>query len=123
LGVFKNKVIADIPGLIEGASLGRGLGISFLKHIEKVGTLLHCISSESSDPIKDYGLIRKELGEYNQVLLEKTEVILITKSDLTDKKKISDFKKKFKSKVQKVLPVSIHDWESVEELKRLIAGL
>ncbi|MBI2338470.1 GTPase ObgE [Candidatus Daviesbacteria bacterium] len=59
LGVLQGKVIADIPGLIEGASEGRGLGHKFLKHIEKVKLLIHCISSESENPLKDYKIIRE----------------------------------------------------------------
>lgn len=118
LGMFDGKVIADIPGLIEGASGGRGLGVSFLKHIEKVGTLLHCVSSETSDPLADYKVIRKELESYNKELLKKPETVLITKSDLTDQKTIEKITKKLKNKAEKVLPVSIYDWESVEKLKR-----
>ena len=67
LGVMKigqtKQMIADIPGIIEGASLGKGLGIKFLKHIEKVETLLHCISCESADPLGDYKTVRKELED------------------------------------------------------------
>src|SRR3990172_2361012 len=120
LGVFKGFVIADIPGLIEGASAGRGLGVSFLKHIEKVGVLLHCISSETGDPEADYKTIRKELKNYNKELLKKQEIILITKSDLTDAKTIEKISKKLKNKARKVLTVSIHDWESIEELKNVL---
>lgn len=120
LGMLNNKVLADIPGLIEGASVGKGLGHKFLKHIEKVKLLLHCISSESEDPIKDYKIIQKELKEYNPLLLEKQEIILLTKSDLLDEK---DLEKKLKSlaKTQKqIIPVSIHNWESLQSLIKLL---
>ena len=120
LGVCEKKFLADIPGLIEGASQGKGLGIRFLKHIEKVGVILHCISSESSHLIKDYNVVRSEIGKYSKELLKKTEVILLTKSDLVDKKKIEKDIKKLKTKAKKVLPVSIYDWESLEKLKDLI---
>jgi GTP-binding protein len=120
LGVFADKIIADIPGLIEGASLGRGLGISFLKHIEKVGLLIHCISCESGSPLADYGIIRKELGKYNKKLLEKPEIILITKSDLADTSKIKKIMDKLKSKSDNVQSVSIHNWESLEGLKNFL---
>ncbi len=121
LGVFKGKVIADIPGLIEGASEERGLGVSFLKHIEKVGVLLHCISSETIDPVADYKTILEELKNYNKELLKKSEIILITKSDLTDSHNIEKIVKKIKNKTKKVLIVSIHDWESIEKLKTVLS--
>ena len=121
LGVFKGKVIADIPGLIEGASFGRGLGISFLKHIEKVGTLLHCISSESKNPTKDYETFAKEMKSFNEKLTKKPEIILITKSDLTDAKALSIMKRKLKKYAPRIITVSIHDWDSIEELKNLIS--
>lgn len=111
LGVFRGRIIADIPGLIEGASSGKGLGTSFLKHIEKVKILIHCISSESEDIKKDYDTVRKELSSYNQVLISKREIILITKSDLV--KKVPNFKKS--------IPISIHDWNSIERLKGILS--
>lgn len=120
LGVCKDKFLADIPGLIEGASEGKGLGIRFLKHIEKVGVILHCISSESSDLIKDYDIVRSEIGKYSPELSKKTEVVLLTKSDLIDNKTIEKDIKTLKTKAKKVLAVSIYDWESLEKLKKLI---
>lgn len=81
-GGYRRVVIADIPGLIEGASQGKGLGIKFLKHVEKVNLLLHCISCESVDIAGDYEKVRDELGKYNPELLKKAELILITKCDL-----------------------------------------
>ncbi len=121
LGVLEGKVLADIPGLIEGASDGKGLGVSFLKHIEKVGVLLHCISSESQDPLQDYKTIRQEMGNYNKELLTKKEILLITKSDLVDKSVITKLTKQFAKKGGVVIAVSIHDWESLQKLKQLIS--
>ena len=120
IGVFEKKFLADIPGLIEGASSGKGLGIGFLKHIEKVGMLLHCISCESVEPEKDYETIRRELGAFNSELLNKKEVILLTKSDMVDKKTLKEMVSQMKTRNKKVMPVSIHDWESLEKLKKLI---
>lgn len=120
IGVFKSQFLADIPGLIEGASKGRGLGIGFLKHIEKVDTLLHCISADSKNPIKDYGIVRQELSTYNSDLLKKSEILLVTKSDLVDKKVLKAIIRKLSTLNPKILPVSIHDWESLERLKLLI---
>lgn len=120
LGVFDRKLIADIPGLIEGASQGRGLGISFLKHIEKVGLILHCISSETQKPLSDYKTIRNELFNYNGKLLEKQEIILITKSDLVDVKTIENIKKSLNDISKNILAVSIYDPESIVKLKELL---
>jgi GTP-binding protein len=78
----QNRIIlADIPGLIEGASAGKGLGDKFLKHIEKVKVILHCISCETADLPGDYQKIRKELEDYNPALLAKKEIIILTKMD------------------------------------------
>lgn len=108
LGVLNGHIIADIPGLIEGASDGKGLGIKFLKHIEKVKVLIHCIDSQSEDFDKDYKTVRNELEKYNKEMLKKKEIILLTKSDLIDEKKT------FKN----ALSISIHDFESIENLKK-----
>ncbi len=120
LGVLDGRVIADLPGLIEGAAKGRGLGIKFLKHIEKVGLLLHCISAETKDLKKDYQVIRKELGEYNPNLLEKKEIVLLTKTDLVDKKDLKEKIKILRKLNKDVIEVSIHDWESLEKLKKIL---
>jgi GTP-binding protein len=86
LGVMKNgKIIADIPGLIEGAASGKGLGIKFLKHIERTNLLVHCLAADSLDLKKDYQTIRQELTNYSSALIKKPELIVITKSDLVDK--------------------------------------
>lgn len=82
LGVYYDLVLADLPGLIDGASVGKGLGVKFLRHIERTKVLFHLISSESPDPILDYKTIRAELGKYNSALLEKPEYIFLSKSDL-----------------------------------------
>lgn len=127
LGVLKSKVLADIPGLIEGASEGKGLGIKFLKHIEKVKLLLHCIDSTSLDVVRDYEIVRNELKNFNPELLDKEEIILLTKSDLIDPDLIgvekNDLEKKIKElkKLKKeLLVVSIHDYDSLENLKKLL---
>jgi len=115
LGTLDKIVIADIPGLIEGASTGKGLGIKFLKHIRRTKTLLHCISLESTNMQADYNVIRQELGNYNQELLDKKEVLIFTKSDTISPDEI---KKKIKTfKGRESLMVSIHDFESLEQLK------
>ena len=118
LGDFNGNIIADIPGLIEGAAEGKGLGMKFLKHIEKVELLLHCISLESENVETDYKIITRELEKFSPKLLEKKRIILLTKTDLvttgTVKKQISKLKK-FK---HPIIAVSIHDYESMQELHK-----
>src|SRR3989337_2247279 len=103
LGVIDGKVLADIPGLIEGASTGKGLGIKFLKHIEKVYLLLHCISAESDNLESDYRIVREELRKFNPQLTEKSEIILLTKSDVADVD-VLEKKRKILAEFGKVFP-------------------
>jgi len=78
--------MADIPGIIEGASEGRGLGLRFLRHIERNSLLLFMIPADSEDIIKEYKILSAELAKYNPDLAEKTRVLAITKCDLTAEK-------------------------------------
>jgi GTP-binding protein len=122
LGTLDGKVLADIPGLIEGASTGKGLGTRFLKHVEKVSLLVHCIAVDSEDPLKDYNTVRAELAKHNPELVEKPEIILLTKTDLSTpdviKKQITRMKRKNKN----VSTVSIHDWDAIQSLRKLLHG-
>ena len=101
LGVLKihgkEFVIADLPGLIKGASNGRGLGDKFLKHIERTKELLLLISAESENPAGDYKILLKELKDYSKVLAEKRILVAISKSEIINKKRqekiVKDFKK------------------------------
>lgn len=120
LGVINGKVIADIPGLVEGASKGRGLGINFLKHIEKVKLLLHCISCESENIQGDYKIIMKELAEFNPTLSKKRQIVLLTKSDLLDKKALDKKIKQIKKIHKEIYFISILDLESLNKLKKVL---
>lgn len=119
LGVMGKYVLADIPGLIEGASTGKGLGIKFLKHVEKVNLILHCISVESDNLESDYNIVRGELRKFNPQLTEKPEIILLTKSDTTDVNVLGK-KRKILSKFGKVFPISVLDDKSLEKLAKLL---
>lgn len=123
LGVMDRLILADIPGLIEGASRGKGLGIRFLKHIERTKILIHCIDVSTNDPYKDYETIRMELQHFNQNLLSKKEIILITKSDLISEENVKKFLALFKKKKKEALPVSIYNVESLSVLKEKIKEL
>jgi GTP-binding protein len=117
LGSLDGLIIADIPGLIEGASDGKGLGVKFLKHIRRTKTLFHCIDASSRNILKDYRTIRKELEKYHPELGKKSEMILLTKSDLLTEKDLKKEAVALKKSGLSVFPVSIHDWESIESLK------
>jgi GTP-binding protein len=123
LGVMSGLVIADIPGLIEGASNGKGLGDRFLKHVEKTRILIHCLDLLSTDLKADYQTIRKEMEVYNIDLLNKKELLVLTKTDLVDEKMLKQ-NKKIAGKLNKdYLTTSIYDTESVSVLKAKISEL
>ena len=99
---FKSFVLADIPGIIEGAYEGRGLGHYFLRHIERNSVLLFLLSSESDDIVKQYEVLLNELKKYNPELLDKQRLIAISKSDLLDEKQTSKIKKNISNKIKDV---------------------
>lgn len=122
LGDFFGFTIADIPGLIEGASTGKGLGIKFLRHIKRTKMLAHLISLENEKPLEVYKQIRKELGIYDKLLLEKDEVIILTKTDVfdfnkkTDQKKLEKIKNDFEKLKKPVFTLSLYDDKSIKKL-------
>lgn len=120
IGMLGKITLADIPGLIEGASTGKGLGIRFLKHIEKTKIILHCIDSTEENVEKVYKIVRGEFEKYNPVLLEKPEIIIFTKKDLATSEKLKENKKIFSKKKLEILEVSIYDEASIEKLKEII---
>jgi GTPase len=122
LGDFYGQILADIPGLIEGASIGKGLGVKFLRHIRRTKILLHCISCENEDFNAVYKVIRNELSEYDKMLAEKQEVIVITKTDLIDTDVLTKRIKKLKSK-NPILTVSTIDSKSLEVFKKKLSAI
>lgn len=122
-GENSKVVLADIPGLVEGASQGKGLGIQFLKHIQKTKVLFHCIDVTSSNILNEYKAIRKEFEEYDPTLLEKEEIILLTKIDLADKKTINEAKKILKKTKKTIIEISIYDKKDIENLREFIIKL
>lgn len=120
LGDLYGLILGDIPGLIEGASEGRGLGHKFLRHIERTKALIHCVSAEDADPVATYNVVRKELELYNKDILKKQEVVLLTKVDT-----ISDEEREEKLKVLRkvstdVHPVSVIDDALLKELSNYL---
>ncbi len=114
----KEITIADIPGLVEGAHKGTGLGIQFLKHIERCKSLLHLIDITSEDLKKSYQQVKNELKKYSNKLIKKKELIVLNKIDLIDEKEVNhiikDFKKNTKSEV---IALSTFNKSSVSKIK------
>ena len=96
----KSFIMADIPGIIEGASDGKGLGHYFLRHIERNSTLLFMIPSDSDDIVSSYKILLKELKKYNPEMLDKSRLIAITKSDLLDDELIEEIRFEIKEKIK-----------------------
>tara|TARA_B100002051_G_scaffold65407_1_gene62007 strand:+ start:400 stop:1383 length:984 start_codon:yes stop_codon:yes gene_type:complete len=114
----KEITLADIPGLIEGAHTGTGLGIKFLKHIERCKTLLHLIDITEEDLVKSYKQVRNELKKYSKDLLKKEELVVFNKVDLIAKDQINKKISIFKKKVDKnVLSMSTIDKKTVSNIK------
>ncbi|MFA6135826.1 MAG: GTPase ObgE [Candidatus Paceibacterota bacterium] len=123
LGVYYELILADIPGLIEGASVGKGLGIRFLRHIERTNVLFHFVASDSSSPVTDYKTVRKELGKYNKLLLKKKEYLFVSKKDNVSEKDAVNIVKKLKKLNKNIIPVSILDEESIDSVKKILNEL
>lgn len=120
LGVYYELILADIPGLIEGSSSGKGLGIKFLRHIERTKILFHFVSAESENPAQDYKTIRKELGAFNNALLKKPEYLFLSKSDMASLVEIRKKLENLKKVNPKVIAISIYDDESLETIKKIL---
>ena len=117
LGSLYGYILADIPGLIEGAAEGKGLGHKFLRHIKRTKALAHLVSLESETAIEDYEVIRKELGEYSSELLDKDEIIVLSKSDTVDEEYAQEMREKFAKAYNK--PVLISSIINDEQLKHV----
>jgi GTPase len=117
LGDLYGTIIADIPGLIEGASGGKGLGTKFLRHVAKTKVLAHLVSFEQANMMKAYETIRDELEQYGNGLAEKDEIILLTKTDVVDASVIAATKKKFEKLKKPVYAITLFDDGSVKEFR------
>jgi GTPase len=115
----KSFVMADIPGIIEGAAEGRGLGIRFLRHIERNALLLFLVPADSKDIRDEYKILLKELEKYNPELLDKKRILAISKSDMLDEELRADVEKELPSDVPTVFISSITQ-KGLVELKDLI---
>lgn len=117
LGALYEFILADIPGLIEGASDGKGLGHKFLKHIKRTKMLAHLVSCENEDVTAVYKTVRSELSKFDQALAEKREVIILTKTDMLESGAILKKKKELLKFSDTVFTLTLLDDESVKEMK------
>ena len=114
----KEITLADIPGLIEGAHEGTGLGIQFLKHIERCKTLLHLIDITNNDLLESYNQVKNELKNYSPDLLKKKELIVLNKIDLLDEKMAKEITNEFSKKINsEILTLSTFKKESILKIK------
>lgn len=120
LGSYYGLIIADIPGIIKGASEGKGLGAKFLRHIERTKNLFHFVSAKSTDPVADYRAIRQELKKHNPELIQKSEYVFLSKADIINpretKKKLTLLKKENPN----TLPLSSIDDKNIEQVKKIL---
>lgn len=118
LGALFEFILADIPGLIAGASDGKGLGIKFLRHIKRTKVLFHCVSVENENMIETYETIRKELEAFDKEVAEKPEYLIFTKTDALPKdvvdKKIADFVDQ--KGIKNYFEISVYDDQSIKKL-------
>ncbi len=117
----KEITLADIPGLVEGAHKGVGLGDKFLRHIERCKILLHLIDLSDNSLINSYKKIKLELSNYDKDLIKKKEIIFFNKSDLLDDKEINEKLKEFKKKIKiKYEILSVHSNKDIQKIKKLL---
>ncbi len=114
LGVFNGYVMADIPGLIEGAAEGKGLGHAFLRHLKRTRILLHCVSVEHADVVAAYQGIRSELSRYDEMLSTKPEIVFLTKTDEVSPEVVREKLDALQTVAPVVVPVSILDEEQLD---------
>ena len=116
LGDFYGYVLADIPGLIEGAATGKGLGHTFLRHVTRTKMLLHLVSLETEDALERYETIRKELSAFSKELTDKEEWIIFTKKDLVNEAYLETVLKTIDKNENRVFVISVETGEGVKEL-------
>ena len=116
LGAYYGYVLADIPGLIEGASEGKGLGHKFLRHITRTKLLVHLVEATHDDVAKAYTTIREELGKYDKELLKRDEIVVLSKIDTVSKDEIKAKVKELEkvSKTKNIITLSLYEDETIK---------
>jgi GTP-binding protein len=125
-GGYKTFVMADIPGLIKGASEGHGLGTRFLKHVERTDLFLHLVDLsdlQSGDPLENFEMINRELLRHKPELLDKTQLVVLSKIDITEvRARMAEVLPYFSSRGYRVFPISAVTGEGVKELVTAVTG-
>jgi GTP-binding protein len=126
LGVLQHKfykpcIIADIPGLVEGAHTGVGLGHKFLRHIERTSIILHVIDAADEDVFNNYEIIANELRLYKEELANRIQILVLNKSDIVSEPQIRELENKFQQAGQNVMTVSGMTGEGIDRLKEVVA--
>ena len=117
----KEITLADIPGLVEGAHKGVGLGDKFLRHIERCKILLHLIDLSENNLFSSYKKIKLELSNYDKDLIKKKEIIFFNKSDLLKNNEINEKLKEFKKKIKtKYEIISVYSNKDIQRMKKLL---
>lgn len=120
LGSYYGLIIADIPGLIAGAANGKGLGVRYLKHIERTETIFHLVSAESTNVVRDYKIVRDELAKYNPQLLQKNEYVLLSHADMIEPVELNQKLEQLRSINDNTIPISVIDDNQLDELKKIL---
>lgn len=123
LPMRESCIIADIPGLVEGASEGIGLGHTFLRHVERTRILIHVIDAASETAVPDFKIINNELEKYKKELIDRKHVIVLNKTDLIDTKRLASLEQFFTMKKMVTVTVSAKHGTNIDELKETIGNL
>lgn len=123
LGAYYGLILADLPGLIEGASEGKGLGDKFLRHIERTRSIFHLVSAESDDVVRDYDIVRGELEQYNPELLKKDEQVILTKVDMLPAEEVATKLEQLKELNKNAIALSVIDDDSLEQVKNILNNI
>ncbi len=123
LGSYYGLILADIPGLIEGASEGKGLGIKFLKHVARTKTIFHLVAANSDDVVRDHKIVRAELARYDAELAKKDEHVLLSKCDEVSEGEVRERIIQLKKSGVSATPISIIDDASLEPVKKMLNEL
>lgn len=123
LGAYYGLILADVPGLIEGASHGKGLGDKFLRHIERTRSIFHLVSAESEDVARDYDIVRNELRAFNPELLEKPEQLMVSKMDMVAPAEVEKKLSILRKKNPNVIAISVIDDARIKEVRALLSRI